>query len=47
VLWLAYQDEEESQAYARPQFRQMKSTAEQTVRVGLKRPDGTDDPARS
>jgi hypothetical protein len=23
VLWLAYQDEEESQAYARPQFRQM------------------------
>lgn len=45
VLWLAYQDEEESQAYARPQFRQMKVTGEQTVRVGLKRPDGTDDPA--
>ncbi|HEY1189267.1 MAG TPA: hypothetical protein VGE74_16565, partial [Gemmata sp.] len=44
VLWLAYQDEEESQAYARPRFRQMKATGEQTVRVGLKKPDGTDDP---
>lgn len=45
VLWLAYQDEEEGQAYARPQFRQLKVTAEQSVRVGLKKPDGTDDPA--
>ncbi len=44
VLWLAYQDEEEGQAYARPQFRQLKVTAEQTVRVGLKKPDGSDDP---
>ncbi|MDY3559120.1 hypothetical protein R5W23_006323 [Gemmata sp. JC673] len=44
VLWLAHQDEEESQAYARPQFRQMKVTGEQTVRVGLKKADGTDDP---
>lgn len=44
VLWLAYQDEEESQAFARPQYRQMKVAGEQTVRVGVKRPDGTDDP---
>jgi hypothetical protein len=45
VLWLAHQDEEESQVYARPQYRQMKVTQEQTVRVGMKKPDGTDDPA--
>lgn len=45
VLWLAYQDEEEGQAYARPQFRQLKVTAEQSIRVGVKKPDGTDDPA--
>jgi hypothetical protein len=45
VLWLAHQDEEESQVYARPQYRQMKVTQEQTVRVGMKKPDGSDDPA--
>lgn len=45
VLWLAHQDEEESQVYARPQFRQLKVTGEQTVRVGMKKPDGSDDPA--
>ncbi len=45
VLWLAHQDEEEGQIYARPLFRQMKSTQEQTVRVGIKAPDGLDDPA--
>ena len=45
VLWLAYQDEEESQAYARPQFRQLKVTTEQMIRVGVKKADGTDDPA--
>jgi hypothetical protein len=44
VLWLAHQDEEESQVYARPQFRQLKVTSEQTVRVGMKKPDGSDDP---
>jgi hypothetical protein len=44
VLWLAHQDEEEGQVYARPQFRQMKVTGEQTLRVGYKKPDGTDDP---
>ncbi|AMV29342.1 hypothetical protein VT84_33415 [Gemmata sp. SH-PL17] len=44
VLWLAYQDEEESQAYARPQFRQLKVTSEQAIRVGVKKSDGTDDP---
>jgi hypothetical protein len=45
VLWLAHQDEEESQVYARPQYRQMKVTQEQTVRVGMKLPNGDDDPA--
>jgi hypothetical protein len=45
VLYLARQDEEESQVYARPKYRQLKVTAEQEVRVGLKKPDGTDDPA--
>lgn len=45
VLWLAHQDEEESQVYARPQFRQLKVTSEQTVRVGMKKPDGSDDPS--
>ncbi len=44
VLWLAYQDEEEGAVYARPQYRQLKMTQEQTVRVGIKKPDGTDDP---
>ena len=44
VLWLAHQDEEESQVYARPQYRQLKVTGEQTVRVGMKKPDGSDDP---
>ncbi|MCI0705387.1 MAG: VWA domain-containing protein [Planctomycetia bacterium] len=40
VLWLAHQDEEESQVFARPQFRQLKVTAEQTIRVGMKLPNG-------
>jgi len=44
VLWLAYQDEEEGQIDARPQYRQMKVTQEQTVRVGIKLPNGTEDP---
>lgn len=45
VLWLAKQDEDEGQVFARPQFRQMKVTQEQTVRVGAKLPNGGDDPA--
>lgn len=44
VLWLAHQDEEEGQVYARPKYRQIKVTQEQTVRVGIKAPDGSDDP---
>lgn len=44
VLWLAKQDEEEGQVFARPQFRQMKVTQEQTVRVGAKLSNGADDP---
>jgi hypothetical protein len=44
VLWLAHQDEEEGQAYARPALRQLKINAEQTIRVGVKLPGGGDDP---
>ncbi len=44
VLWLAHQDEEEGQAYIRPALRQLKVGAEQTLRIGVKRPDGGDDP---
>src|SRR4029077_9983663 len=44
VLWLAHQDEEEGQAYARPALRQLKVGGDQTVRVGVKLPSGGDDP---
>jgi hypothetical protein len=44
VLWLAHQDQEEGQVYARPQYRQLKVTQEQTIRVGIKNPDGSDNP---
>jgi hypothetical protein len=44
VLWLAHQDEEEGQAYARPALRQLKVNGEQTIRVGVKLPGGGDDP---
>jgi hypothetical protein len=44
VLWLAGQDEEESQVFARPQFRQLKVTKEQTISVGMKLPNGDIDP---
>lgn len=44
VLWLAHQDEEEGQAYARPTHRQLKVNGEQTIRVGVKLPTGGDDP---
>jgi hypothetical protein len=45
VLWLAHQDEEEGQAYVRPAQRQLKVGGEQTLRVGVKRPGGGDDPS--
>jgi hypothetical protein len=45
VLWLAHQDEEEGQAYVRPALRQLKVNAEQTIRVGVKLPGGSDDPS--
>jgi hypothetical protein len=44
VLWLAHQDEEEGQAYARPLYRQLKVGAEQSIRVGVKLPSGQEDP---
>ncbi len=45
VLWVARQEDEEGQAYARPAQRQLKVGGEQTVRVGVKLPDGSDDPS--
>lgn len=45
VLWLAHQEEEEGQAYARPLVRQLKVGGEQTVRVGVRLPTGGDDPS--
>ena len=44
VLWLAHQEEEEGQAYARPEFRRLPVGGDQTIRVGLKSPAGGDDP---
>ncbi|HEX4610903.1 MAG TPA: hypothetical protein VH092_22120 [Urbifossiella sp.] len=44
VLWLAHQEEEEGQVYARPEFRRLPVAGEQTIRVGVKSPTGGDDP---
>ena len=45
VLWLAHQEDEEGQAYARPEFRRLAVGSDQTIWVGLKSPLGGDDPA--
>src|SRR5262249_40001121 len=44
VLWLAHQEDEEGQAYIRPAHRQLKVGGEQTLRIGVKQPNGQDDP---
>ena len=44
VLWLAHQEDEEGQAYARPEFRRLAVGSDQTIWVGLKSPLGGDDP---
>ncbi len=44
VLWLAHQEDEEGQAYARPTQRQLKVGGEQTIRVGVKLTSGGEDP---
>ena len=44
VLWLAHQEEDEGQVFARPEFRRLPVGGDQTVRVGLKLPSGADDP---
>ena len=44
VLWLAHQEEEEGQVYARPEFRRLPVGADQVIRVGFKSPSGGDDP---
>jgi len=44
ILWLAHQEDEEGQAYARPEFRRLAVGSDQTIWVGLKSPQGGDDP---
>lgn len=44
ILWLAHQEDEEGQAYARPDFRRLAVGSDQTIWVGLKSPQGGDDP---
>ncbi|HEY3788306.1 MAG TPA: hypothetical protein VGL71_05590, partial [Urbifossiella sp.] len=44
VLWLAHQEDEEGQVYARPEFRRLAVGGDQTIWVGLKSPAGGDDP---
>jgi hypothetical protein len=44
ILWLAHQEDDEGQAYARPEFRRLAVGGEQTIWVGLKSPLGGDDP---
>jgi hypothetical protein len=44
VLWLAHQEEEEGQVYARPEFRRLPVGGDQVIRVGFKSPSGGDDP---
>lgn len=44
MLWLAHQEEDEGQVYARPEFRRLPAGGDQTIRVGLKSPAGGDDP---
>ncbi len=43
ILWLAHQEEDEGQAYARPEFRRLPVSGDQTIWVGLKAPAGGDD----
>jgi hypothetical protein len=45
VLWLAHQEDEEGQAYARPEFRRLAVGSDQTIWVGLKSAVGGDDPS--
>ncbi|MGL4424055.1 MAG: hypothetical protein ACRCZF_25595, partial [Gemmataceae bacterium] len=42
VLWAAHQDQDESAAFARPEFRRLPVRGKQTVRVGLRGPGGAD-----
>lgn len=42
VRWLAHQEEEEGLVYARPEYRRLAVGAKQTVRVGIRGPDGAD-----
>lgn len=42
VLWLAHQEEDEGAAFARPEFRRLPVMGKQTIRVGLRGPEGAD-----
>lgn len=43
MLWLAHQEDDEGEVYARPEFPELVVGGTQTVRVGLKSPEGGDD----
>lgn len=42
VRWLAHQEEDEGLVYARPEFRRLAVGAKQTVKIGIRGPDGLD-----
>ncbi|MFO0822810.1 MAG: hypothetical protein U0792_06780, partial [Gemmataceae bacterium] len=44
LLWLAHQEDEEGEAFVRPEFRQLKVGGDQTLWLGVKLPDGSSDP---
>jgi hypothetical protein len=44
VRWLAHQEEDEGQVYARPEYRRLPAGDTQTIWVGVKLPTGGDDP---
>ena len=42
VRWLAHQEEDEGLVYARPEFRRLAVGGKQSIRVGVRGPDGAD-----
>lgn len=42
VRWLAHQEEDDGLVYARPEFRRLAVGAKQTIRVGIRGPDGVE-----
>ena len=42
IRWLAHQEEDEGLVYARPEFRRLAVGTKQTVKVGIRSPDGVE-----